>query len=113
MIIGTKKGSATRIFVDDFIRKNDISITIPLELSSNMAIKKAVQERIGIAMISQKVVSEEIQRGELKAILFSDQQMKRKFYMVHHKDKYFSGPLKSLIEMVFQWSSEYVKELQI
>ena len=108
-----EKGSATRIFVHDFIRKNNISITIPLELSSNMAIKKAVQERIGIAMISQKVVSEEIQRGELKAILFSDQQMKRKFYMVHHKDKYFSGPLKSLIEMVHQWSSEYAKELQI
>jgi DNA-binding transcriptional LysR family regulator len=108
-----EKGSATRIFVDDFIRKNNISITIPLELSSNMAIKKAVQERIGIAMISRKVVSEEIQRGELKAILFSDQQIKRKFYMVHHKDKYFSGPLKSLIEMVYQWSSEYVKELQM
>jgi len=104
-----EKGSATRIFVDDFIRKNDISITIPLELSSNMAIKKAVQERIGIAMISRKVVSEEIQRGELRAILFSDQQMKRKFYMVHHKDKYFSWPLKSLIDMVYQWSSEYAK----
>ena len=108
-----EKGSATRLFVDDFIRKNDISITIPLELSSNMAIKKAVQERIGIAMISRKVVIEEIQRGELKAILFSDQQIKRKFYMVHHKDKYFSGPLKSLIDIVYQWSSEYVKELQI
>jgi len=104
-----EKGSATRIFVDDFIRKNDISITIPLELSSNMAIKKAVQERIGIAMISRKVVSEEIQRGELKAILFSDQQMKRKFYMVHHKDKYFSEPLKSLIEIMYQWTSEYAK----
>jgi len=106
-----EKGSATRIFVDDFIRKNDISITIPLELSSNMAIKKAVQERIGIAMISRKVVSEEIQRGELRAILFSDQQMKRKFYMIHHKDKYFSEPLKSLIEMVYQWASEYAKDL--
>jgi DNA-binding transcriptional LysR family regulator len=108
-----EKGSATRLFVDDFIRKNDISITIPLELSSNMAIKKAVREGIGIAMISQKVGSEEIQRGELRAIFFSDQQMKRKFYMVHHKDKYFSGPLKSLIDIVYQWSSEYVKELQI
>lgn len=104
-----EKGSATRIFVDDFIRKNDISITIPLELSSNMAIKKAVQERIGIAMISRKIVSEEIQRGELKAILFSNQQMKRKFYMVHHKDKYFSEPLKSLIEIMYQWTSEYAK----
>jgi len=108
-----EKGSATRLFVDDFIRKNDISITIPLELSNNMAIKKAVQEGIGIAMISRKVVSEEIQGGGLKAIFFSDQQIKRKFYMVHHKDKYFSGPLKSLIDIVYQWSSEYVKELQM
>jgi DNA-binding transcriptional LysR family regulator len=111
-LIMHEKGSATRAFVDEFIKKNNITITIPLELSSNMAIKQAVQERIGIAIISRKVVSDEIQKGELKAIPFSDQQMKRKFYMIHHKDKYFSGPLKSLIDMVYQWSSEYSKELQ-
>jgi len=45
----------------------------------------------------------------IMAIPLSDQYMKRKFYMVHHKDKYFSEPLKNLIEMVYQWASEYVK----
>lgn len=102
-----EKGSATRIFADDFIRKNGISIAIPLELSSNMAIKKAVQEGIGIAMISRKVVSEEVQRGELKEIFLSDQSLKRKFYMVHHKDKYFSEQLKKLVQIVYQWASDY------
>lgn len=106
-----EKGSATRMIVDEFVRKNDISITIPLELSSNMGIKRAVEQGIGIAVISRKAADEEIRAEKLMAIPLSDQYMKRKFYMVHHKDKYFSEPLKNLIEIVYQWASEYAKDL--
>lgn len=106
-----ENGSAPRRATDEFIRKHNISVSIPLELSNNEAIKKAVEGGSGIALISRKVASEEIQTGKLKAIPLSDRSMKRKFYMVYHKDKYFSEPLKSLIEMVYQWASEYTQGL--
>lgn len=106
-----ENGSAPRRATDEFIRKHSISISIPLELSNNEAIKRAVQGGSGVALISRKVASEEIQTGKLKAIPLSDQYMKRKFYMVHHKDKYFSEPLKNLIEMLYQWASEYARGL--
>lgn len=106
-----ENGSAPRRATDEFIRKHSISISIPLELSNNEAIKRAVEGGSGVALISRKVASEEIQTGKLKAIPLSDQYMKRKFYMVHHKDKYFSEPLKNLIEMVYQWASEYARGL--
>ena len=106
-----ENGSAPRRATDEFIRKHNISVSIPLELSNNEAIKKAVEGGSGIALISRKVASEEIQTGKLKAIPLSDRSMKRKFYMVYHKDKYFSEPLKSLIEMVHHWASEYTQGL--
>lgn len=106
-----ENGSAPRRATDEFIRKHSISISIPLELSNNEAIKRAVQGGSGVALISRKVASEEIQTGKLKAIPLSDQYMKRKFYMVHHKDKYFSEPLKNLIQIVYQWASEYARGL--
>ena len=106
-----ENGSAPRRATDEFIRKHSISISIPLELSNNEAIKRAVQGGSGVALISRKVASEEIQTGKLKAIPLSDQYMSRKFYMVHHKDKYFSEPLKNLIEILYQWASEYTKDL--
>ncbi len=105
-----KKGSVPQRVIEEIIRKNKISIFIPLELSSNRAIKKAVEGGTGIALISRKVADEEIQTGRLKAIHLADRSIKRKFYMIHHKDKYISGPLQSLITMVDHWASEYARD---
>jgi DNA-binding transcriptional LysR family regulator len=102
-------GSAPRTAIDKFIRDNKISVNIPLELSSNRAIKKAVEGGLGVALISRKVAEEEIERGELVAIPLSDHSITRKFYMVHHQDKYISELLQGLITQVDHWVSDYMK----
>jgi DNA-binding transcriptional LysR family regulator len=106
-----EKGSAPRLAIEKLIRKNNISIGIPLELSSNRAIKRAVEERAGIALISRKVANEEIRAKRLKAINLADPSMKRKFFLIHHKDKYISESLKLMMDMVFSWASDYAKKL--
>ena len=111
LIIMHETGSAPRSAIEDYTRKNNISVKIPLELSSNRAIKRAVEEGIGIALISRKVVNEEIQAKRINAIPLSDPSMKRKFYMVHHKDKYISESLQTFINMVFEWAAEYTRAL--
>lgn len=100
-------GSAPRNAIDEYIRTQNIAVKVPLEVSSNRAIKLAVEEGIGIALISRKVAQEEIQSGRLAAIPLSAPSMTRKFFMVHHKDKYFSEPLQDFIDMVFKWAEEY------
>lgn len=110
-IIIHEKGSVLQSIIDEFIQKHNISLFIPLELSSNMAIKKAVEDGIGIALISRKVASEEIQADRLKAIPLCDPSITRKFYLVHHKDKYISESLKRLLEIVDRWAAEYTKIL--
>ena len=85
------------------------TIPIPLELSNNEAIKTAVEEGLGVAVITRRVVSKEIEMGTLRAIPLSDPAMKRKFYLIHHKDKYISRPLQGLIDTVQQWASEYCR----
>jgi DNA-binding transcriptional LysR family regulator len=92
---------------EDFVKRHHINVSIPLELSNNEAIKTAVEEGIGIAVITRHVVNKELTMGTLKAIPLSDPTMTRKFYLIHHKDKYISRPLQSLIDMVGQWASEY------
>ena len=106
-----EKGSAPRRAIDEFIRKNGISIGIPLELSSNRAIKRAVEERAGIALISRKVATEEIRAKRLKAINLADPSMTRKFFLIHHKDKYISESLRRMMNMVFNWTADYAKKL--
>lgn len=106
-----EKGSAPRQAIEKLIRKSNISVKIPLELSSNRAIKRAVEAGTGIALISRKVAVEEIGAKRLKAIILADPSMKRKFFMVHHKDKYISESLKLIIDQVFKWTAAYAKEL--
>ena len=108
-IIMHETGSAPRKAIDEYIRKNHLNIKIPLEISSNRAIKRAVEEGIGIALISRKVAREEIQSGRLMAIPLSDPSMTRKFYMIHHKDKYLSESLQSFIDQVFNWAAAYAR----
>jgi DNA-binding transcriptional LysR family regulator len=103
--------SAPRRALEDYIRKNSLSVDVHLELSSNRAIKRAVEDGIGIALISRKVANEEIVSKRLIAIPLSDPSMTRKFYMVYHKDKYLSESLQNFIDMVFKWAADYMQAL--
>ena len=111
ILIMHETGSAPRKAFENYIRKNELEVEVHLELSSNRAIKHAVEDGLGIALISRKVANEEIVNKRLIAIPLSDPSMTRRFYMVHHKDKYLSESLQNFMEMVFKWSTDYVQAL--
>ena len=108
-VIMHEKGSATERTFGNYIRSHNISVKILLEMSSNNAIKLAVGEGLGISVISRNIAIDEINAGKLIAIPFSDPDMKHKYYMVHHKDKYISDILQHLIDTADQWAAEYKK----
>ncbi|HEA66566.1 MAG TPA: LysR family transcriptional regulator [Desulfobacterales bacterium] len=110
-IIMHEKGSATAMMFEKYMQKNDLSIHIPLEFSSNRAIKLAVEDGIGIGITSHRISKDEIEAGKLSAIPFSDRSMKHKYYLVHHKDKYLSETLQRLIQTADEWSAEYTESL--
>jgi DNA-binding transcriptional LysR family regulator len=109
-IIMHEKGSGTRDIIDAFLRKNNLSVSISLELSNNEAIKRAVEQGMGLSFISEHVVREEIHGKKLRAIPLADPSLKRKFYLIHHKDKYLSQPLQIFIQTVNDWASEYISK---
>jgi DNA-binding transcriptional LysR family regulator len=108
-IIMHEKGSASRNIVDEFLRKNNLFVSVTLELSNNEAIKRAVEQGLGLSVISENVVREEVEGKKLKSISLADPTLKRKFYLIYHKDKYLSQPFQMFVQMVNQWASEYSK----
>jgi DNA-binding transcriptional LysR family regulator len=106
LLIMHEEQSAPRRAIDEFVQRHGISVRIPLELSSNRAIKRAVEHGLGIALISRKVAKEEIEQKRLVALSLGDPAMKRKFFLVHHRDKYISESLQRLMDKVFKWASE-------
>ena len=104
-------GSAPRRAIEAYIERNRVGVHVPLELSNNEAIKQAVEDGIGIALISLKVASKEIEGKKLIAIELADQAIKRRFHMIHHKDKHISRTLRRLIGIIDEWSGEYHRSL--
>ena len=107
-----EKGSLPFQVTHDFFKKNKIDIVVSLELSSNRAIKKAVEDGLGIALVSRNTVYGHIQMKKLAVLPFPGPPITHKYYIVHHKDKYFSEVLNQLIEKVDDWAHEYHKSLR-
>jgi DNA-binding transcriptional LysR family regulator len=106
-----EKGSVPHETIDTLIRENTISLFKYMEFSNNEAIKRAVEEGAGVALVSQEVAKKEIQMGKLAALPFCGGHLKRKFYMVHHKDKHISQIFQRLIDTVNQWAAEYASHI--
>ncbi len=100
-----EEGSAPRRAIEDLLQRHGVSVRVPMELSSNRAIKRAVQHGIGISLVSRKVAEEEIEHRRLTAIHLADLTLRRKFYLIYHRGKYISDTLQRLMDMVAQWAS--------
>ena len=97
-------GSAQQIAVDRFTKGHDIRVSKLLEFSNNEAIKSAVAEGDGIALISEKAADEEIRTGKLIAIPLLGPPITRTFYSIQRKDKFISRPLANLLEIIKHWT---------
>lgn len=107
-----EKGSLSYQITYDFLNTNKIDIFVSLELSSNRAIKKAVEDGLGIALVSRNTVFGHLQMQKLVELPFPGQPISRKYYLVHHKDKYFSQVLTQLIEKIDHWAMEYKSSIK-
>lgn len=110
MIVHEKDSFSYQV-TNDFFKKNKVDIFVVLELSSNRAIKKAVEDGLGIALVSRNTALGHIQMKRLAVLQFPGPSITRNYYIVYHKDKYFSKVLNRLIERVDQWALEYHKTL--
>jgi DNA-binding transcriptional LysR family regulator len=95
-----EQGSALQRAIDDFTDGQDVRVSKHLEFSNNEAIKRAVAEGDGIALISEKAAEEDIRTAKLVAIPLAGPPVTRTFYMIQRKDKFISRPLASLLEVI-------------
>ena len=77
-----------------------IPIRIASEANSSDAIKKAVIDNQCLAVISIRLVEEEIKSGKIYVIQNKDCDWDRHFSIVYHKNKVITDEMKSLIEIV-------------
>lgn len=106
-IVMHEKGSEHSKIINNIINKNNISINSYLEFSNNESVKRAVQLGAGIALISSKVVKEEMASGKIKGLSIYDDSIKRDFFMIYRSDKVISKQFQRMIDTVNIWTGDF------
>ena len=98
-LILREMGSGTRQLFDNAMMLHNLPVTPCWECISTQAILNAVMMDIGISVLPARLVDDALRAGKLQKIPVKDLQLKRKFSIIYHKNKYLSAALRSFIQI--------------
>ena len=83
-------GSGTRIAMERFFNEHDVSLQTGMEMTSNEAIKQAVEAGLGLGIVSIHTLTLELEVGRLVVLDVENLPILRHWYVVHRKGKRLS-----------------------
>lgn len=98
-----EKGSGTRKLFEDYLIQHHIPYHIAWEATCLDAFKSAILYNQCISAISVRLVEQEIKNGQIHVIRNSTSAWDRHFYLVYHKDKFISEPMRSLQTIMYRF----------
>lgn len=93
-------GSGTRKTFEDVMAVNRLSWNASWTCNNSDTIKSAVEKGLGVTVISERIVQNEIKRGELIKIPIEGIEFNRSFKICYHKNKYLSDMINQFIAMI-------------
>lgn len=98
-LISREQGSADRNQFEQLMNEHNIHMQKKWCCTNTEAIKNAVINGMGIAIISKKLISEELQTGQMKAITVTGVSVRRDFRLIYHKNKLVSPQMQSFMDI--------------
>ena len=86
-----EQGSGTRLATEKFFSSHNVLVKAGMEMSTNEAVKQAVQAGMGLGILSMDTVLLEVETGRLKILDVEDFPIIRHWYIVHRQNKRLSG----------------------
>jgi DNA-binding transcriptional LysR family regulator len=104
-----EQGSGTRIAMERFFTDQGIHLTTGTEMSTNEAIKQAVQAGMGLGILSLHTVSLELETQRLKVLDVVSFPIRRHWYVVHRQGKRLSAVAQAFKEFLLTEAAELAK----
>ena len=98
-----EKGSGTRALFEDYMRKNHIPIHCRIEAPFPEAMKNAILFNNCLAVISVRLIQDEIRKGTIHMLQDPENIWDRTFKLVYHKDKFISDSILLLKELLSRY----------
>lgn len=120
-LIFREQGSATRLAMESFISEHDIPLHQTLALTSNEAVKQAVNAGLGFSVMPLIGLRNGLLNAELKLIPVAGLPVITSWRLVYRKGKAFSPAMRAflkylvehkeaLIQEHFSWTDAFVKK---
>ncbi|MEI7849803.1 MAG: LysR family transcriptional regulator [Chloroflexota bacterium] len=90
-------GSGTRDIFERVMSQAGANWKIIGIYNNTEAIKQAVRENLGLAVVPKISINDEVERGLLRAVEVSELNLKRNFNLVYHRQKYFTIAMQNFI----------------
>lgn len=110
--IAREQGSGTRILMTRYLDRIGDGMPYRLvEMESNETIKQAVLANLGIAMISQHTVTEELRSGRLVALDADTLPIRRQWYLLHRVDLDMTPTLTTVFNYIAAQKGAFLPRL--
>jgi DNA-binding transcriptional LysR family regulator len=93
-------GSGTFIAMERFFKEHGVEFSAGMEMTSNQAIKHAVEAGLGLGIVSIHTLELELEAGRLIILDVEDFPILRHWYVVHRKGKRLSPVAEAFKEFV-------------
>lgn len=98
-----EKGSGTRELFENIMETNEIIWNLSWECNTSDALKTAAMNGIGVSVISQRLVEEQVKSRELNIIKVDGLDFERKFSVAYHKNKFLTNSMKAFIHLCYTY----------
>ena len=105
-----EQGSGTRIAMERFFTEQGIKLTTGTEMSTNEAIKQAVQAGMGLGILSLHTVALELEAKRVTVLDVQSFPIMRDWYVVHRSGKRLTATAQTFKEFLLHEGAQIAEE---
>jgi len=104
-----EKGSGTRFATERFFEQHDVGFHTGIEMTSNEAIKQAVEAGLGLGIVSIHTLELELETGRLQLLDAEDFPIRRHWYIMQRTGKRLSPAAQAFKTFVLEKAKEFIR----
>jgi DNA-binding transcriptional LysR family regulator len=102
-------GSGTRGATQRFFDEHGVAFNTAIEMTSNEAIKQAVEAGLGLGIVSIHTLELELETGRLNILDVEDFPIIRHWYVLQRKGKRLSPAAQAFKEFVLNQAAQFIR----
>lgn len=103
-----EKGSGCRETVDQVLKAHQLSVVPLIESTSAHILLKQAEDGMGIAVLPEYYVKEDLKSGRLRKINIRDAVFERNYILIHHHNKYITPAMQTIMDFFRESATEKI-----